>query len=82
MKIASMLSVVLLAGISDRPRIRGYEEQSLGMTLPKIVQCDVMCYDFYMGWRQITVALLTVTAAGAAATFAIDLGKYAFAMWH
>jgi hypothetical protein len=29
-----------------------------------------------------TVALLTVTAAGAAVTVAIDLGRYAFAFWH
>jgi hypothetical protein len=29
-----------------------------------------------------TVALLTVTAAGAAVTVAIDLGRYAFALWH
>jgi hypothetical protein len=33
---------------------------------------QLLCY-FYMGWKQITVALLTVTAAGAALTFAIDL---------
>jgi hypothetical protein len=35
-----------------------------------------------MGWKQIAVALLTVTAAGAALTLAIDLGRYAFASWH
>jgi hypothetical protein len=47
-----------------------------------IVQRSASLYCFYMGWKQITFALLTVTAAGAALTFAIDLGRYAFASWH
>jgi hypothetical protein len=47
-----------------------------------IVQRSASLYCFYMGWKQITFALLTVTAAGAALTLAIDLGRYAFASWH
>jgi hypothetical protein len=34
-----------------------------------------------MGWKQVTFALLTTTAFAAAATFVIDLGRYALAFW-
>jgi hypothetical protein len=47
-----------------------------------IVLRDVARYYFYMGRKQIAVALLTASAAFAAIVFAIDLGKYAFALWH
>jgi hypothetical protein len=47
-----------------------------------IVRRGVVKYYFYMGRKQIAVALLTASAAFAAIAFAIDLGKYAFALWH
>jgi hypothetical protein len=54
----------------------------LNLLLDELCSAVQLLYYFYMGWRQITVALLTVTAAGAALTFAIDLARYAFASWH
>jgi hypothetical protein len=50
--------------------------------LLKIVPCGVNVHNFYMGWRQIAVAPLSVTTVGAAVTFAIDLVRHAFALWH
>jgi hypothetical protein len=47
-----------------------------------IVRCSATQYYFYMGRKQIAVALLTASATFAAIAFAIDLGKYAFALWH
>jgi hypothetical protein len=35
-----------------------------------------------MARKQIAVALLTASAIFAAIVFAIDLGKYAFVLWH